>query len=127
LVLPGIELVQQARAALRGKASPAAVARALATRGALLGATAGFGALPQMLAWKSIYGAYLLPCPPHGCDFLRLDHPFLLETFFSSRHGLLSWTPVFWAGYLGFLPLLRTRRALALVLAVPLVLMTYVN
>ena len=62
---------------------------------------------------------WLLPYPPHGADFVRLDHPFLLQTLFSSRHGLLSWTPVLWAGFLGFLPLLRRRPALAVPLLVP--------
>ena len=94
---------------------------------AVLGAGLAIGALPQLVAWKVIYGEYLLRYPPHGADFLRLDHPFLLETFFSSRHGLLSWTPVFWIGYLGFLPLWRRRPSLARVLIVPLLAMTYVN
>lgn len=88
---------------------------------------AGIGAFPQMAAWKALYDMWVLPYPPHGTDFLRLDHPFILETLFSSRHGLLSWTPVFWAGYLGFLPLIRRRPRIALPLLVPLVLMTYVN
>ncbi len=85
------------------------------------------GALPQMLAWKAIFGAYLLADPPHGRDFLRLGHPYLLNTFFSSRHGLLYWTPVLWGGFLGFLPLLRRERRTALLLLVPLAVMTYVN
>jgi hypothetical protein len=80
-----------------------------------------------MVAWKLLYDMWVLPYPPHGTDFVRLDHPFVLETFFSSRHGLLSWTPALWAGYLGFLPLLRRRRDLALPLLAPLALMTYVN
>ena len=93
----------------------------------VLGACLAIGALPQLLAWKAIYGEYLLRYPPHGADFLRLDLPFLLESFFSSRHGLLSWTPVFWIGYLGFFPLWRRRASLARVLIVPLLVMTYVN
>jgi hypothetical protein len=94
---------------------------------ALLGAAALVGASPQMAAWKSIYGEWLLRYPPHGADFLRLDHPYVLQTLFSSRHGLLSWTPVFWAGYLGYLWLLRRRGPLAWPLLPPLVAMTYVN
>jgi hypothetical protein len=85
------------------------------------------GVLPQLVAWKVIFGEWLLRQPPHGAGFLRLDHPYLLLTLFSSRHGLLSWTPVLWAGYLGFVPLLRARRALALRLLAPLLVMTYVN
>lgn len=85
------------------------------------------GASPQMLAWKAIFGAYLLADPPHGRDFLRLDHPYLLQTFFSSRHGLLYWTPLLWAGFLGYVLLLRRDRFVALATGVPLALMSYVN
>ncbi len=120
LVLPAVELVEAAWRRRRG-------AVALLADGAVLGLGAVFAAFPQMAAWKTLYDEWLLRYPPHGADFLRLDHPFVLETLFSSRHGLLSWTPVFWAGYLGFLPLLMRRRAVALSLLVPLVLMTYVN
>ncbi|MBI3932565.1 MAG: hypothetical protein HY317_04060 [Acidobacteria bacterium] len=85
------------------------------------------GALPQMLAWKAVFGSLLLADPPHGRDFLRLDHPYLLETFFSSRHGLLYWTPVLWGGYFGLLALLRRDRRTALALLAPLLVMSYVN
>jgi hypothetical protein len=94
---------------------------------AALGTGCLLGALPQLMAWKVIYGEWLLRYPPHGADFLRLDHPFVLETLFSTRHGLLSWTPVFWAGFLGLVPLVRRRGALGWPLVLPVVLMTYVN
>lgn len=120
LILPGIELLARARREPRALET-------LLPCGALLGAGALIGAFPQMAAWKCLYGEWLLRYPPHGADFLRPDHPFVLQTLFSTRHGLLSWTPVFWAAYLGFLPLLRRRPQLAGPLAAPLVLMTYVN
>jgi hypothetical protein len=85
------------------------------------------GVLPQMLAWKAIFGSYLLADPPHGRDFLRLFHPFLLQTLFSSRHGLLFWTPLLWGGFLGYLLFLRKSPWSAVTLAVPLALMTWVN
>lgn len=118
LVLPAIDLARQVRVR---------PLRDLVARAALLGTGAFVTAMPQMLAWKILYGEWLLRYPPHGADFVRLGHPFILETLFSTRHGLLSWTPVFWAGYLGFVPLFFRRRALALALLVPLLLMTYVN
>lgn len=120
LVLPGLDLLLSAwrRERAWGPLSAAAAA---------LGVGALVGALPQMIAWNALYGMWLLPYPPHGTDFVRLDHPYVLETLFSSRHGLLSWTPLLWAGFLGFGPLLRRRPALAAPLLVPLVLMTYVN
>jgi hypothetical protein len=85
------------------------------------------GALPQMLAWKAIFGHYLLKDPPHGRDFLRLDHPFLPEVFLSSRHGLLFWTPILWGGYLGYAFLVRRRPRTALHLFAVLAVMSYVN
>lgn len=120
LVLPGLDLAE--RLLRRPRSWPRSAGLGLA-----MGASTLLAAFPQSWAWKVIYGEFLLPCPPHGCDFLRLGHPFVLETFFSSRHGLFSWTPVFWLAYLGFLPLLRRRPRLALPLLVPLGLMTYVN
>jgi hypothetical protein len=95
--------------------------------GGLLGLGVMIGACPQMIAWKALYGEWLLRHPPHGADFLRLDHPFILETLFSSRHGLLSWSPVLWMGYLGFVGVVWKRPRLGWPL-LPLVLgMTYVN
>ncbi|MBN2371266.1 MAG: hypothetical protein JXO72_12350 [Vicinamibacteria bacterium] len=85
------------------------------------------GVFPQLAAWKALYDEWLLRYPPHSATFIRLDHPFLLNTLFSSRHGLLSWTPALWLGYLGFIPLIRRERRLALALLPPLLAMTYVN
>jgi len=120
LLLPGWDVA--AALAAGGREAVAAV-----RRGALIVGAALLGAVPQMAAWKTIYGEWLLRYPPHGADFLRLDHPFVLQTLFSSRHGLLSWTPVFWAGYLGYLWLARARRPLFWPLVLPLLAMTYVN
>lgn len=120
LVLPGLSLLE------RLWRKPGAFASVLAG-GGLLGLGVVIGAFPQMAAWKAIYGTWVLPYPPHGADFLRFDHPWVLETLFSSRHGLLSWTPSLWAGYLGFLVLLRRRPRLAWSLLPALAVMTYVN
>jgi hypothetical protein len=120
LLLPAWDLVSAWRRAPRRWTKPTALGLSLAA-GALVGAA------PQMAAWKAIYGEWLLRYPPHGADFLRLDHPYALQTLFSSRHGLLSWTPVLWGGYLGFLWLARRRAPLAWPLLPPLLAMTYVN
>jgi hypothetical protein len=118
------------RARLAAGARPQAFAwplPALVARGLGILAAFALGALPQMLAWKAIFGAYLLADPPHGRDFLRLDHPWLLETFFSSRHGLFYWTPVFWAAYVGLVAFARRERRTGLALVAPVAVMTYVN
>lgn len=120
LVLPALELAER----LVRRELPW---RRVFAGAALMAVGTAIGAVPQLWAWKYIYGAYLLPHPPHGADFLRLGHPYVLQTLFSSRHGLLSWTPVFWLGFLGFVPLLKRRARLAWPLLLPLLLMTYVN
>ena len=125
LLLPALTLLETLRHR-SASGRPAALGRALVQGPAILVAFA-LGALPQMLAWKAVFGQYLLDDPPHGSDFLRLDHPYLLETFFSSRHGLLYWTPVLWLAFLGFIPFIRRARRTALSLLLPLLIMTYVN
>ena len=115
------------RSTSRRRARRGGLRRAVARRGRARRRARSLGAFPQMAAWHVLYGEWVLLDPPHGADFLRLGRPFVLETLFSSRHGLLSWTPVLWLGYLGFWPLLRTRRALALPLLLPAAVMTYVN
>lgn len=120
LVLPGIELLSRLRT------HPRRIGPLLACLFPLLLGTA-IGALPQMLAWKAIYDEWVLAYPPQGPGFVRFSSPWFLETLFTSRHGLLSWTPVFWLGFLGFVPLSRRRPGLASALGLPLLLMTWVN
>ncbi len=119
LLLPAVDLLG---AAGRRESIGGIVRRSL-----LIAAGVCAGIVPQMLAWKAIYGEYLLAYPPHGADFVRLWRPFLLNTLFSSRHGLLSWTPVFWPCFLGLIPLTwRNPRRFAILWA-PVLIMTYVN
>ncbi len=125
LLLPGLVLLGQLVPALRARAWRAA--GGVVATGLLTLVAFGLGALPQMLAWKAIFGSYLLADPPHGADFLRLDHPYLWQTFFSSRHGLLYWTPVLWLAALGLRAFVRRERGRAALLLVPAVLMAYVN
>ena len=83
--------------------------------------------VPQLMVFKAIYGTYLLDSPVQGRGFLHLTRPALLETLFSSRHGLLYWTPVLWAGFAGYAALFARDRRTALLLALPVLAMTYVN
>lgn len=117
LVLPGLTILIDGRQDTRG---------ALRAAAGLLAAFV-LGILPQLAVFKAIFGVYVLPYPVQGRHYLRLDRPALLETFFSSRHGLLYWTPVLWAGFLGYLPLLRQKPRSYGLLLVPLALMSYVN
>ena len=64
---------------------------------------------PQMLVWWKIYGTPLTV--PQGEGFLRWDASKWAFTLFSSRNGLLSWTPLVGLSLLGILILARRRRA----------------
>jgi hypothetical protein len=125
LLIPGLGLLGDA---LGGAPEPerARIRRALVATAVLMGAFL-LAVLPQLVVFKSIFGTYLLPYPVQGRDYLRLDRPALLETFFSSRHGLLFWTPLLWAGFLGLPVLLRRERRSAPALLIALALMSYVN
>ncbi len=125
LLLPGLALLFQLVPALRSRSWRAA--GAVVATGLLTLVAFGLGALPQMLAWKAVFGSYLLADPPHGADFLRLGHPYLSQTFFSSRHGLLYWTPVLWLVAAGTWAFVRRERGQAAFLLLPAVLMSYVN
>lgn len=56
--------------------------------------------LPQMLVWKSVFGAWLTI--PQGAAFV--DAGLRIEgVLFSPRHGLFSWSPVLYLALPGFL------------------------
>ena len=83
--------------------------------------------LPQLLVFRAIFGQWLLDAPLQGRDYVRLGRPALLELLLSSRHGLLYWTPVLWAGLLGLTALVRRDRLAGGASAVLVALMTWVN
>ena len=125
VLLPGFDALRRLRADGLAAGTAAQWRSWLVLGGATL-----FTVLPQMLAWKTIFGVFVLTTPPQGADYVRFTRPFVLETLFSSRHGLLSWTPVAWLGLLGFLPLARRKqepRLPVLPLVAVLAIMTYVN
>jgi hypothetical protein len=75
--------------------------RATLAAGALFTACATLGFLPQMLAWKSIYGSYLAVSPVG--PQIRWWDPHLVDVLWSSRNGLLSWSPVLYIGAIGLI------------------------
>jgi hypothetical protein len=88
----------------------------LAGRWAIGAAAAGLMLLPQLAAWKALYGAWYVV--PQGPGFLRWDAPAWTETLLSSRNGLLPWAPLYAPMALGVLGLARrgVRLPLALLL-----------
>ncbi len=83
----------------------------------------GCGALlafaPQMWAWWAIYGSPLTI--PQGAAFMQWDASKPLFTLFSSRNGLMAWSPIVSVAMIG-LVLLTVRRGPGRVLAATLLL-----
>jgi hypothetical protein len=77
--------------------------------GVLVLAAFALAVLPQLLVFRAVFGQWLLDAPLQGRDYLRLERPALLEVLFSSRHGLLYWTPLLWAGLAGLAALVRRQ------------------
>ena len=81
---------------------------------------------PQLWAWQMIYGALVLN--PHGAAVsFRWAEPAILQTLFSTRQGLISWTPIVLFGAIGLPWLFRRDRLLAWTAVVTLLLALYVN
>jgi len=87
---------------------PAALAvhqlRQRAVRPAWIAAAAGLGVLaflPQMLAWKLLFGRWLTM--PQGSGYVDWSSPHLVNVLFSAERGFFDWTPLMLAGTLGLL------------------------
>jgi hypothetical protein len=74
---------------------------------AAAGGAAVVAFLPQMIAWRILYGRWLTF--PQGGGFMDWSSPHLLDTLISADHGLFSWTPVTLLGVIGLL--LGARRS----------------
>ncbi|HEX5657136.1 MAG TPA: interleukin-like EMT inducer domain-containing protein, partial [Polyangiales bacterium] len=88
---PGLELLTSRRAPLKERARC----------GALFAAGALLGFLPQMIAWKLIYGKWLTQ--PQGDDFMMWSSSRYLTVLFSTRTGWNGWHPLVSFGFLGLI------------------------
>ena len=93
--------------------------------GGLFTACAVIGFLPQMLAWKSIYGSYLA-VSPIGPQ-IRWWDPQLVDIIWSSRNGLVSWSPILSLGAIGMVLLASARPSIGVPAILAVIVMTYFN
>jgi hypothetical protein len=120
MLLPGIDA---ARMLLR-PSTPRARADAVAGSAVFLAcAVAAF--LPQMLAWKAIYGSYVARSPV-GPE-IRWTHPRVVDVLFSARNGLLSTSPMLYLGAIGLALLAFEDPGLALPCVAAVAAMAYFN
>ena len=122
-ILPAFEALTGLVIAMRARDRAGAIFTI--TAGAIFTACAVIGFLPQMLAWKSIYGSYLAVSPVG--PQIRWWDPHLVDIIFSSKNGLLSWSPVLYLGAIGLALFAITRPWIGVPAILALLVMTYFN
>lgn len=93
--------------------------------GLVFALTAALTCLPQMLAWKAIYGTYLAVSPVG--PKIRWTMPQLELVLFSSRNGLVAMSPLLYAAALGLIGFAARRRAVGVPLLAATAVMIYFN
>jgi hypothetical protein len=122
-ILPACDAIVGLMAAARAS-DRARVQRVLAG-GVLFLFCAAVAFMPQMVAWRSIYGSWLA-VSPLGPQ-IRWADPKLTDILWSSRNGLFSWSPVLYAGAIGLVMFAVMRPSVGLPMLLALGLMTYFN
>jgi hypothetical protein len=120
--------VEAVHAVVAGRDRRPAIVREYVKGGFLVGLLVAVVFSPQMLAWNTLFGSYVLVPPQHRFHGeFDLLHPQLLQALFSLRGGWYTWTPVMLLATLGLVPLWRRDRIVTGALVVPLLLLWYVN
>jgi hypothetical protein len=122
-VLPAIDAMVALVRAVR--AADAAHTRRVLIGGFAFCVCATLAFVPQMLAWRAIYGSWLA-VSPLGPQIRWFD-PQLADILWSSRNGLLSWSPVLYAGAIGFAMFVVRQPAVGVPMLAGMILMTYFN
>jgi len=93
--------------------------------GAIFTACAVIGFLPQMLAWKAIYGSFLAVSPVG--PQMRFWDPQLVDILWSARNGLFAWSPILYLGAIGLVVFAFARPWIGVPALVTIAVMTYFN
>jgi hypothetical protein len=93
--------------------------------GALFTLCATLAFLPQMIAWHAIYGSWLA-VSPIGPKILWTD-PQLADILWSSRNGLLSWSPILYVGAVGLIMFAFSVPSVGIPALIAVAVMTYFN
>lgn len=99
LILPAVDLARALRNRTQAATTIIASTGALAVAALLL-------ALPQLAAWRTLYGSWI--AMPQGAGFMQWTAPAILSVLLSPRHGLWLWTPAVLVASAG-LPLAYAR------------------
>jgi hypothetical protein len=93
--------------------------------GLLFTAAATVAFVPQMLAWRAIYGTWLAVSPVG--PQMRFADPHLVDILWSARNGLFSTSPALYAGAIGLLLFARASPAAGIPAVLVVACMVYFN
>jgi hypothetical protein len=122
-LLPGIDALRLFIKAWREDDSAALKGAAIGSSLFLACAVAAF--LPQMLAWRAIYGT-LIARSPVGPQ-IRWTDPHLVDILWSARNGLFSTAPILYLGAIGLAIVAFVRPAVGLPALAAAGVMVYFN
>jgi len=81
--------------------------------------------LPQFVVWKIIYGHFLVYS--YGGAIFNFANPHLLDSLFSAKHGLISWTPALLLALVGVFLFLWKHSKIGVALIIAFILQWYLN
>jgi hypothetical protein len=99
--------------------------RGVLAGGALFTLCAALAFIPQMIAWRAIYGSWLA-VSPIGPQ-IRWADPQLADILWSSRNGLLSWSPILYIGAIGLIAFAVSVPSVGIPALLAIAAMTYFN
>jgi hypothetical protein len=83
------------------------------------------GFLPQMLAWKAMYGSFIARSPVG--PQVRWTDPHIVDILWSARNGLFSTAPILYLGAIGLVGFAFTRPAIGMPILASVAVMVYFN
>ena len=81
--------------------------------------------VPQMLAWKAIYGTYVARSPVGPA--VRWTDPHMVDILWSARNGLFSSSPILYLAAIGLVVFAFVRPAIGVPALLAVAVMTYFN
>ncbi len=122
-ILPAWDAASGFLTAFRARDSAALQRVALGSAAFTAAAVAAF--VPQMLAWRAIYGSWLA-VSPLGPE-IRWFSPHIVDILWSARNGLLSTAPILYVAAIGIVIFAIARPAIGAPMLAAIVLMIYFN